>query len=93
MIQVEVVYALPDRQWRVSTQVAEGATIADAIAASGIEARVDELHVSADNVGIYGRRLKPDATVEEGDRIEIYRPLLIDPKEERRLRAEAAKKA
>ncbi|GJM08802.1 MAG: hypothetical protein DHS20C11_10780 [Lysobacteraceae bacterium] len=92
-MQVEVVFAMPDRQWRVSTEVPEGATIAQAIAASGIESMVGELEVSADNVGIYGRRLKPDATVEEGDRIEIYRPLLIDPKEERRLRAEAAKKA
>lgn len=89
-MQVEVVYALPDRQWRVNAEVPQGATIAEAIAASGIETLVEGLVVSAEHVGVYGRRLKPETTVEEGDRIEIYRPLLIDPKQERRLRAEAA---
>ena len=86
-MRVEVVYALPLVQDVVSLEVAVDTTVAQALAASGILARHPDIDLSATALGIWGRRVTPDALLREGDRVEIYRPLQVDPKEVRRRRA------
>jgi len=86
-MQVEVVYALPLEQDVVSLELAQGATVAQALAASGILVRHPDIDLSVARLGIWGRPAKADALLHEGDRVEIYRPLQVDPKEVRRRRA------
>jgi putative ubiquitin-RnfH superfamily antitoxin RatB of RatAB toxin-antitoxin module len=86
-IGVEVVYALPERQIVVETLVVAPATVRAAIEASGLLAAFPEIDLSRQRVGVFGRLRELDAAVEQGDRIEIYRPLVADPKEVRRRRA------
>jgi putative ubiquitin-RnfH superfamily antitoxin RatB of RatAB toxin-antitoxin module len=83
-IRVDVVYAAAKEVDAVSVRLPNGATVRDAIAASGIAARHA---VDFGAVGIFGRRVPADASLADGDRVEIYRPLLNDPKEARRRRA------
>ncbi len=92
-INIEVVYALPEKQFLLSVKVAEGSTIEDAIVASGILALRDDIDLKKNKVGIYSRPAKLSDTVQDGERVEIYRPLLADPKELRRKRAEKSKEA
>jgi putative ubiquitin-RnfH superfamily antitoxin RatB of RatAB toxin-antitoxin module len=92
-ITVEVAYGLPSRQVLLTVEIPPGATVRDAIAASGIENELPDLEVDADRVGVFGQKVALDHTLESGDRVEIYRPLLIDPKEARRARADAARGA
>jgi putative ubiquitin-RnfH superfamily antitoxin RatB of RatAB toxin-antitoxin module len=95
MIEVEVVYAAVDRQVLRTVSVAEGSTVRAALLASGIGSEFPELDFSACPLGIFGKVIA-DAEVrpiQDGDRIEIYRPLLADPKEVRRLRAARAAEA
>ncbi len=92
-LSVEVAYGLPTRQVLLVVEIPSGATVRDAIAASGIENEFPDLEVDADRVGVFGQKVALDHTLEPGDRVEIYRPLLIDPKEARRARAEAARSA
>ena len=87
-IGVEVAYAESDHQFLRALEVQVGATIADAILASGIVSELS-LDMNALSVGIWSRPADRLAVVEEGDRIEIYRPLKIDPKDARRQRARA----
>lgn len=92
-IAVEVVYALPEKQYLYSVKVAAGSSVEQAIAASGILSLRPDIDLQGKNkVGIFSRAVKLHDTVEEGDRIEIYRPLIADPKELRRQRAERAEK-
>ena len=84
-MRIEVVYALPDGHDIVELNLAAGATAADAVKASGIAARHPEIDPS--RLGIFGRRVAGDTRLAEGDRVEIYRPLALDPKEARRERA------
>lgn len=95
MITVEVVYAAVDRQQLLNLQVPVGTTVFGGVKASGIETLFPELDLSSCAVGIFGKVVADPAVRQlvEGDRIEIYRPLLADPKEVRRLRAEKAAKA
>lgn len=79
-IRVEVVYALPGEARTLSLALPAGSRVCDALRASGIVA-------SADLLGIYGKRVAADALLSDGDRVEIYRPLAMDPKERRRQRA------
>ncbi|AJI96631.1 rnfH Ubiquitin family protein [Yersinia ruckeri] len=89
---VEVVYALPERQYVRRVYLAEGSTVEQAIEASGIlELRID-IDLKNNKVGIYSRPVKLGDRLHDGDRIEIYRPLIADPKELRRIRAEKTKK-
>jgi putative ubiquitin-RnfH superfamily antitoxin RatB of RatAB toxin-antitoxin module len=88
-LSVEVVLATPDQQVLLAVIVDEGATAADAISASGIAARFPTLDVDEMPVGIWGKPAAWDSQVREGDRIELYRPLAIDPREARRKRAQA----
>jgi len=86
-VRVQICYARPDRQFLLDCAVAPGTTILQAIHASGIVQQAPEIDVSTMRVGIYGK-LKPlDTVLREHDRIEIYRPLIADPKETRRRRA------
>ena len=86
-INVEVVYALPERQVVLALKVEQGTTVQEAIERSGIAQYVPGLDVTAGQLGIFGKRAKRDAVLKEGDRIEIYRPLIADPKDSRRRRA------
>lgn len=89
-ITVEVVYALPDEQTLLKQQVAPGATVAEAIEASGILQKYPQIDLAANKLGIFGKLVKADAVLRDRDRIEIYRPLIADPKEVRRQRAALA---
>ncbi|WP_288476909.1 RnfH family protein [uncultured Pantoea sp.] len=89
-ITVEVVYALPDKQYQLYVKVEEGSTVEQAINASGLLELRREIDLSNNKVGVYSRPVKLDDVINEGDRIEIYRPLIADPKELRRQRAERA---
>lgn len=91
MINVEVVYALPHEQLLLKLKLREGATVAEAISASGIIDRHPEIDIARSKLGIYGKLTKPDAVLRDRDRVEIYRPLIADPKEIRRKRAEEGK--
>jgi putative ubiquitin-RnfH superfamily antitoxin RatB of RatAB toxin-antitoxin module len=86
-MEVEVVYALPEREDAVRLRLAPGATVADAVRASGILARHPEIDFAHSKLGVYGRLVTPQTRLADGDRVEVYRPLLIDPKEARRRRA------
>ncbi|KNC07298.1 hypothetical protein AC790_20840 [Pantoea sp. RIT-PI-b] len=89
-ISVEVVYALPDKQYLRSVTIEEGATVKQVIQASGLLSLRKDIDLSTNKVGIYSRPVKLTDAVQDGDRIEIYRPLIADPKEMRRQRAERA---
>lgn len=87
MVNVELAYAKPEQQLTVTLAIEDGATVEAAIKASGLLERFPEIASSELNVGIFGVACTLDQSVKEGDRIEIYRPLLHDPKEARRQRA------
>lgn len=91
LISIEVVYATPEKQKIVSLSVVEGCTVAEAIEQSGIARFFPEIDLSKNAVGIWNKTCKTTNTPRQGDRIEIYRPLIADPKEIRRRRAEQAK--
>lgn len=91
LLRVSVAFAYPDRQVLLSTDLAEGATLRDAIERSGIREKVPEIDLDTMRVGIFGKLKDLDETVRSGDRVEIYRPLKADPKEARRARAQAEK--
>ncbi|GAD89468.1 MULTISPECIES: RnfH family protein [Vibrio] len=90
MIHVEVVYALPDDQRVVSLVVNKELTVEQIIERSGLLTLFPEIDLSVNKVGVFSRNIKLDAVVRDKDRIEIYRPLLADPKEIRRKRAQQA---
>lgn len=91
-IVVEVVYALPDKQYLYTVNVEEGSTVEAAIKASGLLELRSDIDLASNKIGIFSRPVKLDDEVHSGDRVEIYRPLLADPKELRRQRAERAAK-
>jgi hypothetical protein len=91
MIQIEVAYALPDVQMLVPLSVEEGATVETAIRQSGLLAKFPEIDLATAKVGIWNKASEMTATLREKDRVEIYRPLIADPKEVRRKRAEEGK--
>jgi putative ubiquitin-RnfH superfamily antitoxin RatB of RatAB toxin-antitoxin module len=88
-IRVEVAYAEPSRQFLRALELPSGATIADAIAASGLEAGLG-IDASPLAAGIWSKQKPRDTRLADGDRVEIYRPLTADPKEARRRRARRA---
>jgi len=89
MIRVEVVYARPDKQEIVSLTVPEGTTALEAVKLSGITDIFPEVDPDSNDMGIFGKMIKDPAAHElrEGDRVELYRPLEIDPKQARLNRA------
>jgi uncharacterized protein len=86
-IAVEVVYASPGEQLLLNVALPAGATVHNAIEASGVLRRYPEIDLAAAKVGIFSRPCRLDEAVADGDRVEIYRPLLNDPKQARRDRA------
>ncbi len=90
-IRISVAYAGADEQALVQLEARPGVAVHEAIDQSGILARFPEIDLDHYRVGIYGRLTTLDQALEEGDRVEIYRPLIADPKEARRRRAEEGK--
>ena len=91
-ISVEVVYALPQKQYLQQVRLEEGATVEQAIIASGLTRLRTDIDLSKNKVGVWSRPVKLQDEVHDGDRVEIYRPLIADPKALRRQRAEKAAK-
>jgi putative ubiquitin-RnfH superfamily antitoxin RatB of RatAB toxin-antitoxin module len=89
-IRVEVAYALPEKQYLQRVTLSEGATVEEAINASGLLELRSDIDLAKNKVGIFSRPVKLADAVQDGDRVEIYRPLIADPKELRRKRAEKA---
>lgn len=90
-ISIEVVYGTPDKQVLLEVKIEHGLNVEQAILASGIFQHFPEIDLKLLKVGIWNRTCKLDTELKDGDRIEIYRPLIADPKEVRRRRADKAK--
>ncbi len=88
-MQIEVVYAEPEKQLAHKLSLVDGSTVADALEAIVRHEPFADLNI--DSVGVWGEVCEPDRVLIEGDRLEIYRPLQMDPKEARRRRAEEQK--
>ena len=88
---VEVAYALPDKQSLVSLEVEKGTTLQEAIEASGILDSFEQIDLTKDRVGIFSKFATLDTVLREKDRVEIYRPLIADPKQARKERAAEGK--
>ncbi len=84
---VEVAYAKPEKQLIIQIDVEESCTVEQAIALSKIKNQFPEIDVEKNKVGIFGKAVKLTDSLREKDRVEIYRPLIADPKESRRARA------
>jgi putative ubiquitin-RnfH superfamily antitoxin RatB of RatAB toxin-antitoxin module len=91
-MRVEVVYALPEGEDAAVLTLSVGATAGDAVAASGLAGRHPEIDFERCKLGIYGKVASPGHRLAEGDRVEVYRPLALDPKEARRRRAGRARR-
>ncbi|HAT29986.1 MAG TPA: RnfH family protein [Janthinobacterium sp.] len=87
LIAVQVCYATPDYEFLRDLEVAAGSTLEQAVRASGLPLEVPEMDLSGAVVGIYGKKKALDTVLRAHDRVEVYRPLLADPKEARRRRA------
>lgn len=90
-ILVEVAYALPKQQLILELMVPEGTTAEQAVDRSGIQVKFPEIDLAQNKLGIFGKLIKADTVLREKDRVEIYRPLIADPKEVRRQRAAEGK--
>lgn len=90
-ISVEVVYALAASAWRVPLRLPAGSTMEQALDASGFAGRFPDYPQHALAAGVYGQACSLDRVLQDGDRVEIYRPLTFDPMESRRRRAEHRK--
>ncbi len=87
MMRIGVVYSPRAGEVDESfVELADGATVADAIGASGLAERHQDADILQLSVGVWGRRCDPSHALAAGDRVEVYRPLLVDPKDARRLR-------
>jgi hypothetical protein len=91
LIGVEVLYALPQEQTILKIKIPPGKTIAEAIKISGLLEKHPEIDLATNKVGIFSKLSKLDTVLRDKDRLEIYRPLIADPKEIRRKRAEEGK--
>ena len=91
VLYVEVVYALPDAQEVVSVKLAEGSTLQQALEASGLLEKYPDIDLKKNKFGIFAKLSKVDTVLRDRDRVEIYRPLIADPKEVRKQRAAEGK--
>ncbi len=91
MLNVEVCYALAHKQELVKVRVAEGSTLLQGLEASGLLAKYPEIDIKKNKFGVWNKLSKVDAALRDNDRIEIYRPLIADPKEVRKQRAAEGK--
>lgn len=90
-LSIEIAYALPQRQELVHLQLPDGSTVQQAIDASGLLQKYSEIDLKKNKVGVFGKLTKLDAPLRDRDRVEIYRPLIADPKEIRKKRADEGK--
>lgn len=90
-VTIEVVYGVPHKQKILTLLVAEGASVEQAIIESGVMVLFPEIELSVNKVGVWNRVVKLSEEVNDLDRIEVYRPLIADPKDVRKRRAEKAK--
>ena len=88
---VEVAYALPDKQSLISIEIKNGSTLKEAIEASGILETFEQIDLTKDRVGIFAKFASLDTILRDKDRVEIYRPLVADPKKARKDRAAEGK--
>ena len=88
MLNVTVVYALPQELFQEALELCPGSRVRDAVAQSGVLEAFPEIDVESVPLGIFSRRVELDTPLTEGDRVEIYRPLKLSPTDARRLRAE-----
>ncbi len=91
MINVEVCYALAEKQALVSVKLPQGATLQQALEASGLLVKHPEIDLKKNKFGVFAKLSKPDSVLRDRDRVEIYRPLIADPKEVRKQRAAEGK--
>ncbi|HMW18588.1 MAG TPA: RnfH family protein [Accumulibacter sp.] len=91
LLDIEVVYALPDKQALVRLKLPTGTTVRQAIEASGLLPKHPEIDLAKNKTGIFAKLAKLDAALRDHDRVEIYRPLIADPKEVRKQRAAEGK--
>jgi putative ubiquitin-RnfH superfamily antitoxin RatB of RatAB toxin-antitoxin module len=91
-LRVTVVYCAPGCEDLSELRLPAGATVGDAIAQAGVLARRPEIAARAPDVGVWGRACGLDRALADGDRVEIYRPLTVDPKEARRVRAQVRRR-
>ncbi|MBF1285639.1 RnfH family protein [Neisseria sicca] len=88
MLEIEIVYGLPDKQVLKKLNMQNGCTVREAVCQSGLDEIFSELDLRTVPLGIFGKSVKDETLLRDKDRIEIYRPLLIDPKEARRKRVQ-----
>lgn len=91
VIRIEVCYALPVKQELVSLKLPAGATLLQALESSGLLEKYPEIDLKKNKFGIYAKLSRPDTVLRDRDRVEIYRPLIADPKEVRKQRAAEGK--
>ena len=91
LLSIEVVYALPQKQEMFTVKLPEGATVCEAVEACGVLQKYPEIDLTKNKVGVFAKLIKPDAPLRNRDRVEIYRPLIADPKEVRKQRAAEGK--
>ena len=89
-MRIELVYALPQTQEQMVLELAPGSTVLDAIEASGLLQRLPQIQIV--RAGVWGRPVSPETRLRDRDRVEIYRPLIADPKKVRRERAAKSRK-
>ncbi len=90
-IRVEVVYALPEKQEIVSVVMPAGATVLQVIETSGMFSKYPEIDPAKNKLGVFAKLVKPETVLRDRDRVEIYRPLIADPKSVRKQRAAEGK--
>ena len=91
LMDIEVVYALPKKQEILPVKLPAGATVREAIETSGILRKYPEIDLGKNKIGVFAKLTKSDALLRNRDRVEIYRPLIADPKEVRKQRAAEGK--
>ena len=91
LLEIEVAYALPHRQFLRRLKVPSGSKVREAIVQSGVLSKFPEIDLKSVRVGIFSRPVGLDDSLNTGDRVEIYRPLILSPTDARRLRAERQK--
>ena len=92
MLEVEVAYALSHQQFLRRLTMSSGSTVRQAIVQSGVLSKFPEIDLKSVKVGIFSRPVDLDVLLNSGDRVEIYRPLILSPTDARRLRAERQKR-
>ena len=90
-LSIEIAYALPQKQELVQLKLPAGSTVQQAIEASGLKQKHPEIDLAKNKVGVFGKLSKLDTPLRDRDRVEIYRPLIADPKEVRKKRADGGK--